>query len=101
MAARSQTIGPMLDEDHYMIRLVPNVDANFTDASYHLPAFYELWARWGPSADSEIWANAADVGREKVSTATGPETALAPDNSNFDGTQAEHDAGTTTPPRTD
>jgi len=26
MAAQPQTIGPMVDEDHYMIRFVPNVD---------------------------------------------------------------------------
>jgi len=97
MAAQPQTIGPMVDEDHYMIRFVPNVDANFTDASYHLPAFYELWARWGPSEDSQFWAKAADVSRDMFSKVTGHETGLAPDRSNFDGTQVVHRDGTTTP----
>ena len=31
--------------------------------SYHLPAFYELWARWGPVEDRAFWAKAAEVSR--------------------------------------
>ena len=31
----------------------------FTDPSYHLPAFYELWARWGPAEDRDFWERAA------------------------------------------
>ena len=46
-----ETIGPMVDEDHNMIKFVPNSPGGMTDASYHLPAFYELWARWGPVED--------------------------------------------------
>jgi len=83
---RTETIGPMVDEDHYMIRFVPNVEDVSTDASYHLPAFYELWARWGPVEDRAFWAKAADVSREFFNQVIGPETGLTPDRSNFDGT---------------
>jgi oligosaccharide reducing-end xylanase len=83
----NETIGPMVDEDHFMIRFVANADVNFTDASYHLPAFYELWARWGPEEDRAFWAKAADVSRDLFGKVTGPETALTPDRSNFDETQ--------------
>ena len=77
----------MTEEAHTMIRFVPEGDGTsegFTDASYHLPAFYELWARWGPAEDRAFWAKAADVSRQLFSTVTGPDTALTPERSNFD-----------------
>ena len=52
-----------MDERHLMIRFVPNVQGGATDASYHLPAFYEYGLRWGPEEDREFWAKAADVSR--------------------------------------
>jgi len=84
---RTETIGPMVDEPHFMIRFVPNVDLAFTDPSYHLPAFYELWSRWGPTEDREFWATAADVSRELFTKVTGPETGLTPERAYFDMTQ--------------
>src|SRR5919199_4523100 len=50
-APRPVTSGPMVEEEHHMIRFVPEIGPNFTDASYHLPAFYELFARWGHAED--------------------------------------------------
>jgi oligosaccharide reducing-end xylanase len=44
-AQRPTSAGPMVEEEHFMIRFVPNVGPGDTDASYHLPAFYELFAR--------------------------------------------------------
>lgn len=92
-----ETIGPMVDEPHFMIRFVPNVDVNFTDPSYHLPAFYELWARWGPKEDRAFWAKAADVSRDLFSKITGPQTGLTPDSCYFDETQIVHVDGSRTP----
>jgi oligosaccharide reducing-end xylanase len=86
-APRTVSVGPMVDESHFMIRFVPEVENNTTDASYHLPAFYELWARWGPVEDRAFWAMAADVSRDLFNKVTGPETGLTPDRSNFDGTE--------------
>jgi oligosaccharide reducing-end xylanase len=82
-----RTIHNMVNEETKMIRFVPGVDRwNFTDPSYHLPAFYELWARWGPEADRSFWAAAADTSRNFFQKATNPKTGLAPDYANFDGT---------------
>ena len=79
--------GNMFDEKHKMVRFVPGLDRNgFTDPSYHLPAFYELWAQWGPAADRVFWAGAAAASRDFFSKATDPATGLAPDYANFDGT---------------
>ena len=79
--------GNMFEETARMVRFVPGLDRNgFTDPSYHLPAFYELWARWGPAADRAFWAEAAAASRDFFSKATDPATGLAPDYANFDGT---------------
>ncbi|HEY0246329.1 MAG TPA: glycosyl hydrolase family 8 [Mucilaginibacter sp.] len=82
-----RTLGSMINEEHKIIKFVPDVTrGNFTDASYHLPAFYELFARWGPKEDRAFWAAAADTSRNFFSKATNPVTGLAPDQSNFDAT---------------
>ncbi|MBG0858992.1 MAG: glycoside hydrolase [Bacteroidales bacterium] len=82
-----RTVHNMVNEEKRMIRFVPDSGAwGFTDPSYHLPAFYELWARWGPEADRSFWAAAADTSREFFQKTTHPVTGLAPDYANFDGT---------------
>jgi oligosaccharide reducing-end xylanase len=78
----------MVNEQYTMIKFVPNMEPQTTDPSYHLPAFYELWARWGPVEDRAFWAKAAEVSRGFFAKVTGPETALTPDRANFDGTPA-------------
>jgi oligosaccharide reducing-end xylanase len=81
----AQSAGAMLEEEHSMVRFVPdNGGFGFTDASYHVPAFYELFARWGPDEDKEYWTKAADVSRELFKRVTGPNTGLSPERSNFD-----------------
>jgi oligosaccharide reducing-end xylanase len=82
-----RTVGPEVDEGAKMIRFTPvEGTADFTDPSYHLPAFYELWARWGPVEDRAFWAQAADVSRDFFEKATDARTGLNPEYANFDGT---------------
>lgn len=81
-----RTVHNMINEKYKLIRFVPGVKRNnFSDPSYDLPAFYELWARWGPVRDRKFWAEAADSGRVFFVKATNPVTGLAPDYANFDG----------------
>lgn len=81
-----RTIGPEMDEENGMILFVPGVMPHpFTDPSYHLPAFYELWALWGPQEDRAYWAKAADISRKFFQKTTNPQTALSPSYANFDG----------------
>ncbi|RZK99075.1 MAG: glycoside hydrolase [Rubrivivax sp.] len=84
-APRTVVAGPIMDEEHAMIRFVPEVAIPGTDPSYHLPAFYELWARWGPSEDRAFWARAAEASRELFHKAAHPVTGLSPDRTDFDG----------------
>jgi oligosaccharide reducing-end xylanase len=82
-----RTAGALFEPQHKMVRFVPDIRTrDHTDPSYHLPAFYELWARWGPVADRRFWAEAAQASREFFQRATHPVTALAPEYANFDGT---------------
>jgi oligosaccharide reducing-end xylanase len=58
----------------------------FTDPSYHLPAFYELWARWDTDpADRAFWRDAAATSRAYFRKAAHPRTGLMPEYSQFDG----------------
>jgi oligosaccharide reducing-end xylanase len=85
---RPSMVGPMVDETHHMVRFVPDVGpGGGTDPSYHLPAFYELFARWGSADDRDFWLQAAAASRNLFPEVTGPETGLTPDRCNFDGTQ--------------
>jgi len=82
-----RVVGPMVEEDKFMIRFVPDSgNWDFTDPSYHLPAFYDLWALWGPQQDREFWSKAAATSRDFFHRTTHPVTGLAPDYANFDGT---------------
>jgi oligosaccharide reducing-end xylanase len=65
----------------------PNpVAGRFTDPSYHLPAFYELWARWSDNpSDRAFWSEAANVSRAYFHRAAHPKTGLMPEYSHFDG----------------
>ena len=58
--------------------------ATFTDPSYHLPAYYELWARWADK-DNLFWAAAADASRLFFRRAADPHTGLMADYAGFDG----------------
>lgn len=80
------TAGALFDPNRKMVRFTPDVaNRDHTDPSYHLPAFCELWARWGPAADRAFWSEAANTSREFFQRATHPRTGLAPDYANFDG----------------
>jgi len=83
---RTSTVGPMVDEAHRMICFVPGKGANdFSDPSYHLPAFYELWSRWGPKEDRAFWAKAAETSRHYFVETSNPVTGVAPDYATFEG----------------
>jgi len=83
---RDHTVGKEVNEEHTMILFSPDERNSFSDVSYHLPAFYELWARWGPEQDRAFWAKAANVSRDYIVKTTNPETGLAPNLAEFDGT---------------
>jgi oligosaccharide reducing-end xylanase len=81
-----RTAGNLFDSEHKMVRFSPVIEIrDHTDPSYHLPAFYELWARWGPEADRQFWSQAAGASRDFFQKTTHPVTGLSPEYANFDG----------------
>jgi oligosaccharide reducing-end xylanase len=82
----TQTAVNLFHPGHKMVRFTPDVEnSERTDASYHLPAFYELWARFGPAEDRAFWKEAASVSRDYFYRAAHPVTGLTPEYGNFDG----------------
>lgn len=77
----------MFNLEHKQVVFVPTIgrDSSFTDPSYHLPAYYEVWARWAES-DQEFWSQAVQTSRDFFKKAAHPQTGLMPDYANFDGT---------------
>lgn len=79
----------MWDINNKLIKFVPSVD--FTDPSYHLPHFYELFALWCNEEDKEFWKEAAQNSRKYLKKACHPVTGLAPEYSYYDGSPFNHD----------
>lgn len=74
---------PMWDKENKLIKFVPGV--NFTDPSYHLPHFYELFSIWSNEEDGEFWKEAAKASRKFLKKACHPITGLAAEYSYYDG----------------
>ncbi len=76
----------MFNKKEKEVVFVPAGNADdFTDPSYHLPHFYELWARWADK-NNEFWHSAALQSRKFFKEAANPKTGLMPNYANFDGT---------------
>ena len=75
----------MFNSSHKMVVFVPyGNSALYTDPSYHLPAFYEVWAELADK-NNEFWSEAAQVSRDYFKKATNATTGLGPDYSEFSG----------------
>lgn len=73
----------MWNRENHQILFVPGSD--FTDPSYHLPHFYELFALWADEEDREFWKEAARASRDYLAIACHPVTGLNAEYAEFDG----------------
>lgn len=73
----------LIDPATQLITFVPG--ANFTDPSYHIPAFYEVWARYAEDGRASYWRECAKKSREYLHKSIHPLTGLNPDYNNYDG----------------
>lgn len=82
-----ESVMNMFNKTEKMVVFTPYASAAlFTDPSYHLPAFYEVWAKSAPSVeDAAFWAEAATTSRAFFGKTMHPTTGLAPDYALFDG----------------
>lgn len=75
----------LFDMTAKQITFVPYASAaKFTDPSYHLPAFYELWALWAKEHNDDFRAFAAKS-REMFPKFAHETTGLMPDYADYDG----------------
>ena len=75
----------MFNKEHKMPVFCPiGSAATHTDPSYHLPAFYEIWAIEAEQ-DNEFWSAAAEASRQHFKDATNGTTGLGPDYSEYTG----------------
>jgi endo-1,4-beta-D-glucanase Y len=82
----NNTVVAEINQDHAMIVFTPAKDATqFTDPSYHLPAFYSVWEKYA-SHDNEFWKKMADSSRAYFKRASNTTTGLSSDYTAFDGT---------------
>ena len=82
-----ERVAPLINLQHQLITFTPDpFGGRFTDPSYHIPAFYEVWARWAEDGRSEFWRVCARKSREYLHKSIHPVTGLNPDYNNYDGT---------------
>lgn len=74
---------PMWHPEKKLIKFVP--ESSFSDPSYHLPHFYELFAIYGNEEDRDFWKEAAQASRDYLKLACHPETGLAPEYAEYTG----------------
>lgn len=82
----SQGVLNLFDAKTKLVTFVPNTeDGCYTDPSYNLPAFFELWALWSKT-NKEFWEQTPAASRQLLVDSSHPKTGLFPDYSAFDGT---------------
>ena len=55
----------LIDPETRLITFTPDgFGQRFTDPSYHIPAFYEVWAKWADDGRSDYWLDCARKSRE-------------------------------------
>ncbi len=75
---------PMWNRENHQILFVPG--SPFTDPSYHLPHFYDLFAKWAYEEDRDFWEKAACESRRYLAKACHEETGMSAEYAHFDGT---------------
>ena len=76
----------LFNPQHYVITFQPQGNENnFSDPSYDLPAYVDLFARWSTS-NQDKWSKAAKATRDHLYKSSNTKSGLFSDYNNFDGT---------------
>lgn len=73
----------MWEPTNKLIKFTP--DCPWSDPSYHLPPFYELFAEYADQEDRNFWLQAAEASRDYLVLSCHPQTGLSPEYANYDG----------------
>lgn len=76
----------LINTEHKQITFVPvGSNYNWTDPSYHLPAFMEAWALYAKDGHEQFYRDCADTSRAFLHRACHPVTGLNTDYTEFSG----------------
>lgn len=76
----------LINVEHKQITFVPEGGGyNWTDPSYHLPAFFEIWAEYANDGHEDFYRACADTARVFLHRACHPVTGLNADYTTFAG----------------
>lgn len=81
-------IKSIINTEHKQINFVPDRGGyGYTDPSYHLPAFMEIWAEYAKDGHEQFYKDCADTSRAFLHRACHPVTGLNTDITDFSGAQ--------------
>ena len=76
----------VINTEHKQISFVPEGNGyTWTDPSYHLPAFMEIWAMYAKDGHEQFYKDCADTSRAFLQRACDPTTGLNYDYTEFSG----------------
>jgi len=76
----------LINIEHKIITFTPdNYGYNWTDPSYNLPAFFEVWAEYAKDGKEQFYRECADSARMYLRKACHPVTGLNADYTEFNG----------------
>jgi len=83
----TEGVNNIINVDAKQISFVPGEKGyNWTDPSYHVPAFLEVWADYAKDGHEQFYRDCADTARMFLHKACHPVTGLNADYTEFDGT---------------
>ncbi|MDP4208838.1 MAG: glycosyl hydrolase family 8 [Bacteroidota bacterium] len=82
----SNNVHNLINTEHKQISFVPEGKGyTWTDPSYHLPAFFEIWAEYARDGHEQFYRDCADTARAFLHRACHPVTSLNYDYTEFSG----------------
>jgi oligosaccharide reducing-end xylanase len=82
----TEGITNVINTEHKLITFVPDKSGyDWTDPSYHLPAFFEVWAEYAKDGHEPFYRECAAASRAFLHQACHPATALNADATEFSG----------------
>ncbi|MCQ2608580.1 MAG: glycosyl hydrolase family 8 [Bacteroidales bacterium] len=76
-------VSPLFNQSNYLVTF-GETSYDFSDPSYNLPGFLELWARW-VNTNTSFWEKTPKAARDLLYNSAHKITGLYPDYCNFDG----------------
>lgn len=77
---------PMFEPSNHYIKFI--CESDWTDPSYHLPHFYEMYACFAGDTDKALWKETAKASREYLKKACDPDTGMCAEYAEYDGSPA-------------